>query len=173
MFLHINWISTFLNVRYQLSDIWKLSWSIQKFSCHFSETFWVAQKIIHPWTSLSRSNLITWGISFALRFRRFWYGWFFWSLKSWKKSAAMHKYHIYYLSNIRQVLLFFSTRHYENDDRALPDTHWICLNVLLNYEVLIYFLLLLEKVKTAQKISQFSCFHYTSACFYPFVKPNP
>ena len=85
----------------------------------------------------------------------------------------MHKYHIYYLSNIRQVLLFFSTRHYENDDRALPDTHWICLNVLLNYEVLIYFLLLLEKVKTAQKISQFSCFHYTSACFYPFVKPNP
>ena len=78
----------------------------------------------------------------------------------------MHKNHIYYLSNMRQVLLLSGILK-----KNIQNIHWSCLNVQLNYVLWIYFLFLHVKIKTVQKISQFSCFHYTSACFYAVVKP--
>ena len=78
----------------------------------------------------------------------------------------MHKSHIYYLSNMWQVLLLSGILK-----KNIQNIHWSCLNVQLNYGLWIYFLFLHVKIKTVQKISQFSCFHYTSACFHTVVKP--
>ena len=80
----------------------------------------------------------------------------------------MLKSRIDYLSNMRRVLLFFfSTSHIEKNVRNI---HWTCLNVQLYYVPWMYFLFLHIKIKTLQKIIQFSCFRYTSASFQAAVK---
>ena len=52
----------------------------------------------------------------------------------------------------------FSTSDMKND-KALQNMPWICLNVRLNYGLLIYFLVLHVKITTVQKISQLTCVH--------------
>ena len=84
----------------------------------------------------------------------------------------MHNSHEIYLSNMPQVLLFFF--QYQIlwiNNTALQNIHWDYLNIQLNYGIWIYFLFLHAKIKTVQKVIQFSCFHYTSACIYAAVKP--
>ena len=58
------------------------------------------------------------------------------------------------------------------NNTAIQNIYWHCLNTQLNYGLWIYFLLLHAKIKTVPKISQFSCFHYTSACFRTVSKPT-
>ena len=89
--------------------------------------------------------------------------------KSYEKSAAMHKSYINFLSNMRQKLLLVFQHQTLKILKNIQNIHWTCLNVQLNYGLRIYFLFLHVKIKTAQKISQFSCFHYTSA--HAIVKP--
>ena len=55
--------------------------------------------------------------------------------------------------------------------KNIQNIHWTCLNAQLNYKLWIYFLFLHVRIKTVQKISQFSCFHYTSACVHAVLKP--
>ena len=63
----------------------------------------------------------------------------------------------------------FSTSDMKND-RALQNIPWICLNVHLNYGLLIYFLVLHVKITTVQKISQLTCVHYMSGCFHAILR---
>ena len=67
---------------------------------------------------------------------------------------------------MRQILLLSSILK-----KNIQNINWSCLNVQLNYELWIYSLFLHVKIKTVQKISQFSYFHHTSACFHAVVKP--
>ena len=69
---------------------------------------------------------------------------------------------------MQQVFFFFI--QYQKNNAALQTIHWHCLDIQLNHEFWIYFLLQV-KIKTALKISQFSCFHYIYACFHVIVKP--
>ena len=57
------------------------------------------------------------------------------------------------------------------NNTALQNINCHCLNTQLNYGLWIYFLFLHIKTKTVWKISQFSCFHDTSACFHAVSKP--
>ena len=69
--------------------------------------------------------------------------------------------------SMRQVLLFFLQnqifwkKYYSLDLFKCSIKLWA---------LHIYILLLHVKIKAVQKISPFSCFHYTSACFHAFVK---
>ena len=66
----------------------------------------------------------------------------------------MHNSLINYLSNMRQVLLFFFQRQtLWKNNRTLQNIHWTCLNVQLNYMLSICFLFLHVKIKTVQKFS--------------------
>ena len=74
-------------------------------------------------------------------------------------SAAIGSNHKNYLSNIRQVLLLFFQHQTWKNNKALQNFHWTCSNVQLNYGLRMYYLFLHVKIKTVQKVSQFSCFH--------------
>ena len=61
---------------------------------------------------------------------------------------------INYLSNMRQVLLFFFQHQtLWKNNRTLQNIHWTCLNIQLNYMLSICFLFLHVKIKTVQKFS--------------------
>ena len=118
MNLHRNWISKFFGLSC-VHNLPKLSRGIRKFTFHTSGNFWPAQKLSHhrPVCPSRIQNLKK--ISFTLLFGRFWDGrwdnlvnyivsfFVFALLKSSEKCAVMHKRHVDYLSNMRQVLLFF------------------------------------------------------------------
>ena len=159
----------------------KLSWNMRKFSFHSSElwTFFSrpVEKLQYELVCPGRIHNLG-EIFLSFPFEDFemvdemilWIILFFILFKSEQKSAAMHNSHKNYLSNIRQVSLFyFQHQTLWKNNRAIQNIYWACLNVQLKYGLWIYFLFLLVKIKTVQKISQFSCFHYTSACFetYP------
>ena len=77
-----------------------------------------------------------------------------------------------YLKNMQHATCV-SLLHWISDmknNTALQNIHWHCLNIQLNYRLQIYFLFLHVTIKTVSKISQFSCFHYTSPSFHAVSK---
>ena len=130
-----------LSVQYIIS---KLSWDMQKFSFHFSDTLWLVQKLSHH--ELACPGRIQKFGEFLLLFfmedfemfdemiLRIIFFLFFLLLHYWKikKSLQWGVTQKYTLSCLWQVLLFFQHQTLWKNNKALQNTYWTCLNIQLN-----------------------------------------
>ena len=96
---------------------------------------------------LKRDNCLDWSemeISFTLLFGRFWDGWWddlvnyfklfcvFYYLKVKKSLQCCTTARKNYLSNMRQILLFFFRHQTWNNNTTLQNVHWSCSNINQN-----------------------------------------
>ena len=131
-----------VSVQYIIS---KLSWDMQKFSFHFSDTFWLTQKLLHH-KLVCPGRIQKFGEFLLLFFMEdfemfdemilwivlFLFCCFFITEKLRKACNEVQHKNICYLSCLWQIVLFFQHQTLWKNNRALPNTYWTCLNVQLN-----------------------------------------